>query len=360
MRKRYQQGSVTKSSDGRYWIGKYREGGQHKTKLLEKSREITKSTAQEKLQEITKPLNERSAISSDCNLKNFVEGVYFPFYQRKWKVSTLMCNKDRIRREIVAKFGARELPTLTRDELQDFLDSKSSMSFGTVAHLRWDLRQIFEMAKAEGVVTRNPALLLFTPRQSPRPKHRTMTVDEVKRTFGALELRERLIVKLAILAGMRPGEIFALRCGRIAENAADIRERVYRGRLDTPKTQKSIRVVALSASVRQDMQNWLAVLPVSGADAWLFPSENVGTPLLKDSAMYRYIRPRLEKEGLGWVTFQVMRRTHSSLMRELGVDPKVVADLMGHDVDVNLNVYTQTSLDSRLQAVETLGSAFVN
>ena len=47
-------------------------------------------------------------------------------------------------------------------------------------------------------------------------------------------------------------------------------------------------------------------------------------------------------------------------MRELGVDPKTVADLMGHDVKVNLNVYTQTSVEARLQAVETLESALVN
>ena len=47
-------------------------------------------------------------------------------------------------------------------------------------------------------------------------------------------------------------------------------------------------------------------------------------------------------------------------MRELGVDPKVVADSMGHDVKVNLNTYTQTTLESRLQAVETLETAFVN
>jgi len=46
-------------------------------------------------------------------------------------------------------------------------------------------------------------------------------------------------------------------------------------------------------------------------------------------------------------------------MRELGVDPKI-ADLMGHDVNVNLKVYTQTSLESRLLAVETLETAFVN
>jgi hypothetical protein len=47
-------------------------------------------------------------------------------------------------------------------------------------------------------------------------------------------------------------------------------------------------------------------------------------------------------------------------MRELGVDPKVVADSMGHDVKVNLNTYTQTTFESRLQAVETLETAFVN
>jgi site-specific recombinase XerD len=360
MRKRYQQGSVTKSSDGRYWIGKYREGGRHKTKLLGKIREITKSKALETLQEITKPLNERDAISPNCTLKSFIEVAYFPFYQRKWKTSTLMTNRDRVRREIIGKFGEREMRTLTRDELQDFLDSKSSLSFSIVAHLRWDFRQIFEMAVSEGVVARNPALLLFTPRQSRKPNHRAMTVDEVKRALAALELRERLIVKLAILAGLRPGEIFGLRRGRIAENVADIQERVYRGRLDTPKTQKSIRFVALSASVRQDLNDWLEVSPASDPEAWIFPSERLSTPLSKENAMYRYIRPRLKKEGLGWVNFQVMRRTHSSLMRELGVDPKVVADLMGHDVDVNLNVYTQTSLDSRFKAVETLESAFVN
>jgi len=55
-----------------------------------------------------------------------------------------------------------------------------------------------------------------------------------------------------------------------------------------------------------------------------------------------------------------MRRTHSSLMRGLGVDPKIVADQQGHTLDVNLNVYTETSVESRIEAVEALGSALVN
>ncbi len=69
------------------------------------------------------------------------------------------------------------------------------------------------------------------------------------------------------------------------------------------------------------------------------------------------MQPELEKVGLEWANFQVMRRTHSSLMRELGVDPKVVADQLGHTLDVNLNVYTKTNLGSLKEAVETLESA---
>jgi integrase len=162
-----------------------------------------------------------------------------------------------------------------------------------------------------------------------------------------------------VLVGLRPGEIFGLRRKRLSENTAHIQERIYRGKLDTPKTQKSIRVVALSASVREDLENWLAVSPI-GREGWLFPSEKLDMPLSKDNALYRYIRPRLTTVKLEWVDFQAMRRTHSSLMRELGVDPKIVADSMGHDVNVNLNVYTQTSIETKLEAVEVLGSAFVN
>jgi integrase len=356
MRKRYQQGSVTKSSDGRYWIGKYREDGRHKTKSLGKIREITKSKAKEKFTEFLKPLVE---VSPNVTFKSFVDGVYLPFYERKWKQSTAMTNKDRIQRELVTCFAEREMRKFTRDDLQAFLDSKSSLSFSTVDHLRWDLRQIFEMAVADGIIHRNPASQLFTPRECSKPQHRVMTVADIKQALGVLGLRERLIFKLAVFAGLRPGEIFGIRRTRLSEDAVDIQERIYRGKLDTPKTQKSIRLVPLSASVREDLENWLAVSPVC-AEAWLFPSENLETAFSKDNALYRFIRPLLTKVKLGWVNFQVMRRTHSSLMRELGVDPKIVADLMGHDVNTNLNVYTQTTMESRLQAVETLETAFVN
>jgi hypothetical protein len=62
----------------------------------------------------------------------------------------------------------------------------------------------------------------------------------------------------------------------------------------------------------------------------------------------------LEEIKLTWATFQVMRRTHASLSRKAGVDPKLVADQLGHGLGVSLDVYTVAGLEQRLAAVHTL------
>ena len=84
----------------------------------------------------------------------------------------------------------------------------------------------------------------------------------------------------------------------------------------------------------------------------VFPSETLKTPLSKDNCWRRRIAPKLNSNGLAWANFQVMRRTHSSLMRQLKVHDKTVADQLGHSVDVDLNEYAQTPLDVRQEAVE--------
>jgi len=101
------------------------------------------------------------------------------------------------------------------------------------------------------------------------------------------------------------------------------------------------------------MEAWRAVSAVTRSDAWVFPSERL-TPISKDNCWNRNIKPKLDKVGIGWANFLVMRRTHSTLMRDLGVDGKLVADQCGHTLDVNQNVYTQSPVESRLPAVNQL------
>jgi integrase len=131
------------------------------------------------------------------------------------------------------------------------------------------------MAIAEGKVQRNPALLLFTPKVAAKPIHRAMTVVDVRQCFSVLGPRERLIAKLAILAGMRPGEIFAMTWGRLTATHADIMQRVYRRKLDTPKTDNSTRHAALSVGLLSDIEAWRLMTISCKDDAWVFPLERM-------------------------------------------------------------------------------------
>jgi integrase len=358
MRKRHQQGSLKKV--GVSWIAQFWENGHRRKRALGRIAEMTKTQAQNELAAILFPINTNQGTPSpSCTFGDFVDRIYLPFYRRKWKDSTTACNADRLKHHLTGEFDGRTLGSFTRTELQDLLDSKaaSGLSFSTVDHLRWDLRQVFEMALAEDYIRKNPALLLFTPRTAAQPTRPTMSRAQVMLLFSALQPRELVICKLATLVGMRPGEIFGLKWRHVQLDHLEIEQRLYRGKIDTPKTNRSARTVALPEGLQPAIAQWRALSGNPGPDAWVFPSETGKTPVAKDNCWRRWVAPKLKKAGLEWVDFHVMRRTHASLMRELKVDPKVVADQLGHSVDVDLNVYTQTALGQRKEAVNALESA---
>jgi len=360
MRRRYQKGSLQLLKQGGVWVwlGMWREGEHRRTKTLGQKSEMTKAAARAELDKILEPINARQEPQT-CNMQlgAFIRDIYFPFCRRKWKRSTRMTTEDRINYHIVREFGDAPLRTIGRVELQDLLDRKAlaSLSFSVANHLRWDLRHIFRIAVAEGFLERNPAELLFTPQTATRAVRRVATAEEIARVFASVDLRERLILKLAGIAGMRPGEIFGLKWVNLEPPYVEVRQRVYRGDIDSPKSPKSIRRAALGQGLIADIAIWREMCPTA-PDGWVFPSENPRTPLRKDNVWRRHIGPKLQAVGLAWLNFQVLRRSCSSLMSDQGVDGKVVADQLGHTLDVNQNVYTRVGFDRQEQAVNRLDS----
>ena len=235
--------------------------------------------------------------------------------------------------------------------MQAFLDCRGIGSYSVVNHLRWDLKAICDLAVSDGILDRNQAEQLFTPRTVALPKQPVMTPEQVQQALEVLDIRERAFCRLAIYAGMRPGEIIALRWSDIKGDHALVDDRYYKGEQDDPKNRKP-RMVALSPAVQRDLSTWRAFAVAD--DALIFPSENLRTPVKYENLWQREIKPRFAKIGLAWADFRCMRRTNSTLMRATGADAKVSADNRGHSLKVAMEEYTYSTVEQKAQAVQKL------
>jgi hypothetical protein len=140
---------------------------------------MSRVAAESILQEILKPINEgvERAVLKDFTFESFVELTYLPVYRRKWKGSTAMTEVNQLRFHLVGSLGDKRMRAIDREQLQALLDAKAKECCRSVVdHLRFRLRSVFELALSEGIVDRNPATSLFTPRNcKPGRERRVMT-----------------------------------------------------------------------------------------------------------------------------------------------------------------------------------------
>ncbi len=170
------------------------------------------------LSQIIQPLNEGAGQSQTptFTFRQYVESKFLPVCRRIWKESTRSTSEPDIMRYLVPAFGKLRLETITREHMQEFLESMGArLSTSIVAHLRWHLNAIYKMAQSDGIVQFNPAGSLYIPACKITPAKLVMSREEVRVAICVLDLRARLIFRLAVFSGLRPGEIFAIRLGKI-------------------------------------------------------------------------------------------------------------------------------------------------
>jgi integrase len=168
-------------------------------------------------------------------------------------------------------------------------------------------------------------------------------------------MRERLMARLAVFEGLRPGEILALQWGDLDREVVLIQRRVYQGKFDTPKSGKT-RDAAFCDGTIAAIRLWRKSAKSTAVDAFVFPSENPASPLDMGNLWSRRFAPRLRKLGLEWATFQVLRKTNANLSPKAGVDAKVSADQRGHGLGLSMEVYTISDRAQKREAANQLES----
>lgn len=341
-----------------YWRGQWRENGHGRSKLFGRCSDVKRADAQAELKKVLGADNRVALPRAGQSLREYVERFYLVQRSRKWKASTASTTERAIQLYILRDLGSGMLATFTRIDLQDHLDqlAAAGLSASVVNGVRFQMNAIFELAEGDGMISHNPTKGLTLPTIQKDSDRRVISLQQIKAALGVLEVRERLIFELAVYQGMRPGEIVGLQIGDYDGDALAIRRRIYEGKQDTPKTRRGDRDVPLIRQTKLLFDAYLNIRPgARSADSWLFPSETGITPLSYSNVWQDRIRPALEKIGLGFVNYQILRRTWVTEFAAVEKDPHVRAQLAGHSVDVSENQYRQGKPDRLRESMDKWG-----
>ena len=188
-----------------------------------------------------------------------------------------------------------------------------------------------------------------------------LDVEEFQRILGRLQLRERLLLFLAMATGLRQGELAGLQWKDIDfENLLiDVNKSVVYQVVGPCKTEASKRPVPLDEYTAQDLREWYRQTPYRNPEDWVFASNSsrAGSkrgkqPLWLQTIMRYHIHPVVRElaihKRVSWHTF---RRTFSSLLKANGEDVKVVQELLRHaSFRITMDVYAQAMTPAKRAA----------
>jgi site-specific recombinase XerD len=231
-----------------------------------------------------------------------------------------------------------ELPTLRR-YLADL--AERGYARATVARRASVLRTFFALLRRRGVVGRDPAELLASPKQG-RHLPRVLRVDEIERLLFAPDVaspvgaRDRALLELLYASGARVSEACALDLGSL-----DLAQRQVR--LFGKGARE--RIAPLGEPAVDALRDYLA----AGRSALLGPRTTDALLLNTrgDRLGARDARTAVSRAatqaGLGHVTPHTLRHSFATHLLEAGADIRVVQEFLGHASLATTQRYTHLS-----------------
>ena len=286
------------------------------------------------------------------------------------KASTRERYRFMIERHILPQLGQTAVSKLTAKELSVFLrhlknagrlDGKGGLSAKTVRDVAILIKSLLRFAQAEYHCVcdaLNAKLPVYTQK-----KIEVLTGNELPTLSKVLLPSKKisLAVMLALHAGLRVGEVCALRVCDIDYLAATIhiRRSVQRITLDgksqllvqRPKSDSSERIVPLHPELLLFLKKATTNMP---PDAYIMTGL-IGQPMDPRTCQYQFT-VLLQRCGIRHRGFHALRHTFATRCIENGADIKSVSEMLGHaDIKTTLKLYVHPSLESKRRCIQSVG-----
>jgi len=279
--------------------------------------------------------------------------------------------KDFFKGKVVRTIG---VPDISR-YASTLREKKGLTPEGVAKHIRI-LAACLEQAKAHSHHGRNPARDFQEARgrtkggKGRKQKAAYFMNEELPRLFAQLHDPYKTMFRLALVTGMREGELIALTWGdvNLQESMIHVRESYTSGHLSDPKDREP-RDVDLTEDEVEFMGRWWGECGKPTDDKLVFPGE-AGGYMSYSTITRRQLYPAMERAGIPREcpdgkargvkrTFHSFRHTHAKIALERGAPIYWLAERLGHSSPkVTTDRYGHWETAERKRQTQMLAGAF--
>jgi integrase/recombinase XerC len=247
-------------------------------------------------------------------------------------------------------FGDRDAAGLDHQDLRRFLghlvDRRARKS--TLARKLAAIRSLYRYLNREGIVVRNPARLVATPKQD-RLLPRVLTVDDVLRLLdaprndGETGLRDRAVIETLYSTGIRASELIGINHDDINRHDRLIRIR-GKGRKEriVPVGQKALDAIDAYGAVQKRR-------PANETAVFTNPSGK----RLTARTVQRIVGTYRKIAGISQsASPHTLRHSFATHLLESGADLRSIQELLGHASLSTTQRYTHLNLDALMETYD--------
>lgn len=248
-----------------------------------------------------------------------------------FKPSTVQAYESALNLRVLDELGGRKLGDVRRVDVQDFADRLlgEGLDPSTVRNMIAPLRVIFRRAVSRGEIGTNPTsgLELAAPQGQ---RDRIEPPEQAAKLIAALPAKDRALWATAFYAGLRLGELLALRWEDIDLKTNILRvNRSYDPKAAmfvNPKSKAGTRNVPVAAELRAHL---LAHQLATGRRAGLVFGATAERPFTPSNARRR-AETAWKKAKLAPIGLHEARHCFASFMIAAGINAKTLSEYMGH------------------------------
>ena len=299
-------------------------------------------------------------IPPPITFKDFSELWMRDYCEVALKPVTIYEYKGYMRKYLVPAFGHLKLTAIHHEQVQRFVSGlvrQGNLKPKSIRNQVAPLSRMFALAIRWGYMTSNPAERIALPRQE-QTEIAFLTPPQVKLLIDATPPEWKALIALGCMCGMRKGEVMGLTHDSVlwAEKRINIKQSMWNGRLQEPKTKRSNAKVPMTPTVEALLMERVLACPASPMNLVFCRAD--GSPLRQEWVNHGVLDPALKRAGLPRITYHGLRHSFVAGLIGANVPIKVIQELARHaSVQTTLDKYGHILPDSKEDAIGLLEAA---